>query len=65
MNHYKVKQDSHLLIFELNTSVPREEAQKVADQLLKKFPEFRMLVSQANMSLITLEESPQTFDNDF
>lgn len=65
MNHYKVKKDSHLLIFELNTSVPREEAQKVADQLLKQFPEFRMLVSQANMSLITLEESPQTFDNDF
>jgi hypothetical protein len=59
MKHVKVKPNNHVLIFEVKSDIPIEMAQDIADRLTKSFPEFRMMITQSDLTLLTIEDEPE------
>ncbi|WAX21686.1 hypothetical protein [Stenotrophomonas phage RAS14] len=62
MNHVKLKRNKHLLIFQLNSDVPVEKAEEIAFRIRKELPEFKAIVNQSELTILTLEDEPPVVD---
>lgn len=56
MKHIKVKKNKHLIIFEVNAEIPHQMANDLATRLQQEIPEFKTMITQSDLTILTLED---------
>lgn len=56
MKQIKVKTNKHLIVFEINSEIPLKLAEKLSERLQNEIPEFKTLLTQTELTVITLDD---------
>lgn len=56
MKHIQLKKNKHLIIFEVNSAIPAQHAEDLATRLRNEIPEFKTMLTQSEITVLTLED---------